>query len=259
MALDVEASSWEAMSYDFSGKTALITGAGGGISGACATLFYGYGANLVLTDLEFSAVETTAKRLDPQGNRVIALAHDVSSSQQAKSVMALAANTFGGIDFVIPGAGLYLEQALSDMMDAEWSKLIRINLDGVFYTVREAIPVMREGGAIVTIASMAGHKGSLKHGHYAAAKGGVLTLTRTLALELAPRIRVNAVSPGLIETPMVSSLVAANGRQLLEQTPLKRLGSPMEIAKAVAFLCSDGASFITAETLHVNGGLYIAS
>ncbi|MDF0523335.1 SDR family NAD(P)-dependent oxidoreductase [Bradyrhizobium yuanmingense] len=247
------------MSYDFSGKTALITGAGGGISGACAELFYRYGANLVLTDLNFSAIEATAKRLDPQGNRVVALAHDVSSSQQAQSVVELAAKTFGGIDFLSPGAGLYLEQALSDMTDAEWSKLIRINLDGVFYTVRAATPFLREAGAIVTIASMAGHKGSFRHGHYAAAKGGVLTLTRTLALELAPRIRVNAVSPGLIETLMVSSLIAANGRQLIEQTPLKRLGTSMEIAEAAAFLCSDAASFITAETLHVNGGLYIAS
>lgn len=247
------------MSHDFSGKTALITGAGGGISGACAELFYRYGANLVLTDLNYSAVEATAKRLDPQGKQVIALAHDVSSSQQARSVVELGAKAFGSIDFLIPGAGLYLEQALSDMPDAEWSRLIQINLDGVFYTVREAIPFLRNGGAIVTMASMAGHKGSFRHGHYAAAKGGVLTLTRTLALKLAPRIRVNAVSPGLIETPMVESLVAANGRQLIEQTPLKRLGTSMEIAQAVAFLCSDAASFITAETLHVNGGLYIAS
>ncbi|UWU83091.1 SDR family oxidoreductase [Bradyrhizobium yuanmingense] len=247
------------MSYAFSGKTALITGAGGGISGACAELFYRYGANLVLTDRDFLAVAATAKRLDPEGNRVVALPHDVSSSQQAELVVELATKTFGCIDFLIPGAGLYLEQALSEMTDAEWSQLIRVNLDGVFYTVRESRPLLREGGAIVTIASMAGHKGSLKHSHYAAAKGGVLTLTRTLAIELAPHIRVNAVSPGLIQTPMVSSLIAAHGPQLIEQTPLKRFGSSMDVVQAVAFLCSDAASFITAETLHVNGGLYIAS
>jgi 3-oxoacyl-[acyl-carrier protein] reductase len=106
---------------------------------------------------------------------------------------------------------------------------------------------------------MAGHRGSYQHAHYAAAKGAVLSFSRSLALELAPRIRVNAVSPGLIDTPMVKPLLAARGDELLAATPLKRLGQPEEVARAIAFLCSDWASFITGETLHINGGLYIAS
>jgi 3-oxoacyl-[acyl-carrier protein] reductase len=243
----------------FEGKTALITGAGGGIASACAELLFNRGANLVLTDIGEQAVKTVAERLDPSGKRVIALRHDVASAQQARDVAKTGADRFSGIDIVIPGAGTYREGMLSKMPDDEWSQLIRINLDGVFYTIREAVPYIRDGGSVVTIASMAGHKGSFGHGHYAAAKGGVLTLTRTFALELAPRIRVNAVSPGLIETPMIQPLMRVNGTQLMEQTPLKRLGTAAEVAEAVVFLCSPAASFITAETLHVNGGLYIAS
>src|SRR5690606_40591374 len=126
-----------------------------------------------------------------------------------------------------------------------------------FYTCRVIAPLLREGGAIVTIASVAGHRGSYQHAHYAAAKGAVLAFSRSLALELAPRIRVNAVSPGLIDTPMVQPLLDVRGEELIAAMPLKRLGRPEEVARAIAFLCSDGASFIHGETLHINGGLYI--
>ncbi|MDC5148873.1 SDR family oxidoreductase, partial [Acinetobacter baumannii] len=141
----------------------------------------------------------------------------------------------------------------------EGSKVTAVNLDGVFYTIRAAIPHLRQGASIVNVASMAGHKGSLNHAHYAASKGAVLNLTRTLALELAPNIRVNNVSPGLIDTPMIRQLMQEKGDTLLQQTPLQRLGSSDEVADAVLYLASDFSSFITGETLHVNGGLYIAS
>ncbi len=112
---------------------------------------------------------------------------------------------------------------------------------------------------MVNIASMAGHRGSYQHAHYAAAKGAVLSFSRSLALELAPRVRVNAVSPGLIDTPLVQPLLKVRGPQLIDQTPLKRLGTSEEVARVIAFLCSDWASFITGETVHINGGLYIVS
>jgi len=222
-------------------------------------MLHAAGANVVITDLNGDAVRSLADRLDASGATVMALRQDAAVPDDADAVVAAAVETFGGLDIVVPGAGLYLDQALSTMSDAQWRKVLGINLDGVFFTIRAAIPHLRDGGAIVTIASMAGHKGSFNHGHYAASKGGVLTLTRTLALELATRIRVNAVSPGLIETPMIDGLMAANGEALIQQTPMKRLGSPKEVADAVVYLCSDGASFITGETLHVNGGIYIAS
>ncbi len=245
--------------FNFKNKTVLITGASGGIALSCIAKFYQAGAQLVLSDLNLAALQQYAAKLDPSGERILTLHQDVTDSQQAIDVVAAAAKRFGGIDILIPCAGLYLERALQDMSDQEWQKVTAVNLDGVFYTIRAAIPHLRQGGAIVNVTSMAGHKGSFHHGHYAASKGAVLNLTRTLALELAPAIRVNNVSPGLIETPMIEKLMQSQGEKLLDQTPLKRLGRADEVADAILYLASDYASFISGETLHVNGGLYIAS
>ena len=135
-----------------------------------------------------------------------------------------------------------------------------INLDGVLYASRAMIPVLNEGGSMVHIASVAGHGGSRLHAHYATAKAGVLGLARSLALELAPQnIRVNAVSPGIIDTPMIEDLMKLKGDIIFATTPMGRLGTPDEVAGVIAFLASDLASFITGETVHVNGGYYIAS
>jgi 3-oxoacyl-[acyl-carrier protein] reductase len=249
----------ETSMFDFSGKVLFLTGANGGITRAIARTFFELGASCVLTDLDEDGVRDFAKSLDTSGSRAIGLKQDAAKSEDADSAMAIAKDRFGKIDYLVTGAGLYRDQMIHDMTDAQWHQTIGINLDGVFYTCRAAIPLLAEGGAIVNIASMAGHRGSFMHTHYAAAKGAVLTFSRSLALELAPRIRVNAVSPGLIETPLIQPLLAARGPSLIEQTPLKRLGQPEEVAHTVAYLCSDWASFITGETVHVNGGLYIAS
>jgi len=243
---------------DFSGKTLLLTGANGTISREIAALYLSLGGCCVLTDLDPAPLAAFAGGLDPVGDRTLVLAHDVTDPAAAGRVMDAAAQRFGGLDHLVTSAGLYRDATIAGMSDAEWKTSTAINLDGVFYTCRAAIPHLRSGGAIVNIASMAGHKGSHTHGHYAAAKGGVLTLSRTLALELAPAIRVNAVSPGLIDGPMVQPLMRVKGPALIGQTPLKRLGTGAEVARAVLFLLSDWASFITGESLHVNGGLYIS-
>jgi 3-oxoacyl-[acyl-carrier protein] reductase len=245
--------------FDFSGKVLLLTGANGGITRAIARLFHQLGANLVLSDLNEAGLKGFGAELDPTGARVAILKGDAGRSADADAAVALARERFGFIDFLITGAGLYLDQLIGTMTDAQWRQAIGVNLDGVFYICRAAGPTLRDGGAVVNIASMAGHRGSYQHAHYAAAKGAVLSFTRSLALELAPRVRVNAVSPGLIDTPMVVPLLEARGPLLLDQTPLKRLGTPDEVARVIAFLCSDWASFITGETVHINGGLYIAS
>lgn len=244
--------------FDFSGKTLFLTGASGSISHAIAKLFHSLGANCVLTDLDESGVAALARQLDPSGGRIVGLRHDVSLSADADRCLGVAKERFGAVDFVVTSAGIYRDQMVHDMTDEQWHQSIDVNLSGVFYTCRAAIPVLRDGGAIVNIASMAGHRGSYMHTHYAAAKGAVLTFSRSLALELAPRVRVNAVSPGLIEGPMVQPLLAARPG-LIDQTPLKRLGTVEEVAHLVTFLCSDWASFITGESVHVNGGLYIGS
>lgn len=241
---------------DFGGKTLLLTGANGGIPRATAQQFHALGANLVLTDLNAAGLQAFAAELDPSGKRVAALAGDATKSADADAAVAEAQTRFGGLDFLVTGAGLYLDQLIDTMTDAQWRQAIGVNLDGVFFACRAAGKALRDGGAVVNIASMAAHRGSYQHAHYAAAKGAVLSFTRSLARELAPRVRANAVSPGLIDTPMVAPLMAANGPQLLDQTPLKRLGTAAEVARVIAFLCSDWASFITGETVHINGGLY---
>lgn len=245
--------------FGFQDKVLVLTGANGAITRAIARTFFDLGASLLLTDLEETGLADFAKELDETGERVATLRQDMRSSEDADSLAALCRQRFGGADFLVTGAGLYRDQLVESMTDEQWRETIAINLDGVFYSCRALSPLLREGGAIVNIASMAGHRGSYQHAHYAAAKGAVLSFSRSLALELAPRIRVNAVSPGLIDTPLIKPLLAARGDELIRATPLKRLGTPEEVARAIAFLCSDWASFVNGETLHINGGLYIVS
>jgi 3-oxoacyl-[acyl-carrier protein] reductase len=244
---------------DLSGRVLVVTGGGGAIGAAIARTFHACGANCVLTDLDAASALTAAQAFDPDGARTLALTQDVTRPEHATAACDAARERFGRVDFVVPNAGYYQDRLVAEMSDEDWRRTMAINLDGLFHTCRAAIPHLADGGAIVAIASMAGHRGSRAHAHYAAAKGAALAFMRSLALELAPRIRVNALSPGLIDTPLAKPLLDARGPALIAQTPLGRLGHPDEVARAAAFLCSDWASFITGETIHVNGGLHIAS
>jgi 3-oxoacyl-[acyl-carrier protein] reductase len=244
--------------YDFVGRTLFLTGANGAIGRAVTRLFFDCGANLLLTDLDTAGLEEFAVKLGAPRSRVGTAQVDVTQSAELDDAMARCVARFGGIDFLVPMAGLYPEGGLASMSESEWRRAIDVNLNGVFLTCRSAARHLRDNSAVVMVSSIAAHRGSAMHAHYAAAKGGVLSLMRSLALELAPRTRVNAVSPGIIESEMTRTLVAARGEQLVAQTPLGRLGRPGEVASVIAFLCSDAASFITGETIHVNGGLYVA-
>jgi 3-oxoacyl-[acyl-carrier protein] reductase len=244
--------------YNFRNRVLLLTGASGGIGRAISRLFFANGAKLVLADLDEGALAELGGSLDSSGQRVATLRMDAAKPEDADAVLALTRDRFGGVDFLVPSAGLYLDQPVSTMTDEQWRQTIGINLDGIFYICRRAIPMLRDESAIVNLTSIAAHRGSFHHAHYAASKGGVLSLTRSLALELGPRTRANAVSPGIIETPMTAGLIRERGAQTIEQTALKRFGRADEIASVIAFLCSDAASFITGEVIHVNGGLYMA-
>ncbi len=243
--------------FDFSNRTLLLTGASGGIGGAIARTFHEAGANLVLTDLDAAALEAFAGSLN-EPRRVAWLRADASSAADAERAVALAAERFGGIDFLVPSAGIYQSRPFAEMTDEDWTRTMSINLDGVFFLCRRALDVLKDDSSIVTLASLAAYRGAFSNAHYGATKGAMVSFTRALARELAPRTRVNGVAPGIIETPMIAELMKTRGEETLAQTPLKRLGSASEIASVVAFLCSSAASFVTGETIQVNGGIYMA-
>ncbi|WP_454689970.1 SDR family NAD(P)-dependent oxidoreductase [Achromobacter aloeverae] len=273
--------------HDFKDRILVLTGATGGIGRAVARLFHDSGARLYLIDRDAAALAALARELgaDPEraaaataGNvpekegasarnsaqahdaaaaRVLTHAMDVSSPRDADAAAARLRAAWGGVDFLVPAAGIYPADPLADMSDEQWRKTLAINLDGVFYLTQRLVPLLRPGSAIVNISSLAAHRGAFRNAHYSASKGALLSFTRSIARELGPATRVNAVSPGIIETPMVAELLKTRADESVSQSMLKRLGQAHEVATAIAFLCSDDASFITAQVLHVNGGLYV--
>ncbi len=245
------------MTFDFENRTLVVTGANGGIGRAIAELYHAAGANLVLTDLDLAALDGFAATLgDP--DRIATIKADASSADDAQKTVDLAVQRFGGIDFLVPSAGIYQAKPFAEMTDTDWQRTISINLDGVFYLCKRALPALKENSSVVTIASLAAYRGAYVNAHYGATKGAMVSMTRALSRELAPKTRVNGVAPGIIETPMINELLKTRMDETMAQTPLKRLGKPSEIASVIAFLCSPAASFITGETIQVNGGIYMA-
>jgi 3-oxoacyl-[acyl-carrier protein] reductase len=241
----------------FDQKVVLITGANGEIPRAVATVMAEAGAHLVLSDLVTDGLVEFAATL--AGAPPLVLKHDITDPGASVRVASEIRARHGRLDVLVNGAGIYRHLPLDGIAEHDWHRSIGVNLDGVFWICQATHSLFPQGGAIVNIASVAGHRGSPAHAPYAAAKGGVLALSRSLAQELAPRIRVNAVSPGLIDTRMMAALDADRKAGMMAQTPLGRLGTPGEVAAVVAFLSSDDAAYVTGETIHVNGGLYIAS
>jgi 3-oxoacyl-[acyl-carrier protein] reductase len=245
------------MKFDFSGRTLLLTGANGGIGRAIAATFAEAGANMVLADRDLAPLQDFTAGLGGAG-RKIAMAMDAADPASAEAMVKAAVDAFGRIDFIVPSAGIYLAEPFAEMTDDQWRRTLSINLDGTFYLLNRAQHHLAEGSAIVNLTSLAAHRGAQTNAHYAASKGALTAMTRSLARELGPKTRVNAVAPGIIETPMTRDFLATRGDATLAQTPLARFGQPAEIASVIAFLCSDAASFIDGETIQVNGGLYMA-
>ncbi|GGB27173.1 SDR family NAD(P)-dependent oxidoreductase [Allosediminivita pacifica] len=244
--------------FDFSGKVAVVTGAASGIGRATTELFLAGGASVVGGDIDAEALAALKAELDPDGARLEVQAYDAASSASADALIALAMDRCGALDHLALCAGVYRQHPLKEMTDANWRQTISVNLDGAFYLIRAAAQVMAPGSSIVTLASVAAHKGgTYGFAHYGASKGGILALTRSAAQDLAPDVRVNCVSPGLIETPMTVDLVQRLGEDIRKQILLGRYGKPSEIASVVGFLCSDAASFVNGEVIIASGGAYM--
>lgn len=243
---------------DLAGRAVLLTGANGGIGRAVAQQFAELGAQVVMADIDVSGAVEFAAGLDPTQSNIAVTKLDAGEPADVERAIGLALDRFGRLDFLVTAAAIFEDHPFETMTDAQWRKTLSANLDGVYYACRRVISVMADGGAIVNLASEAAHiGGSAGHSHYGASKAGVLALTKALARELAPRIRVNAVSPGTIDTPMVDRFLATYGPGYVETIPMRRLGRPKDVAQAIAFLCSDAASYITGTTIHVNGGTYV--
>jgi 3-oxoacyl-[acyl-carrier protein] reductase len=185
---------------DFSGKTLVLSGANGAIGREIARQFYALGANVVLGDFALEPLQEFVSTLDPSGERAVACGLRAESSDSNDALVALAVSTFGSIDFIVPAAGIYPDQSIAEMTDEQWRTVMSVNLDGPFYLIRASIPHLNRDASIVNISSVAGHRGSNRHGHYAATKGALLALTRSLTWELGARARVNSVAQPVRET-----------------------------------------------------------
>ena len=245
--------------YGLQGKVALVTGAGGGIGRAAALAFARSGAKLLVSDVNDDNGEATVALIREKGGTAAYQRCDVSDGTQVKAMVAAAVEQFGRLDCAFNNAGIN-SVALDEYEDAVWDRAISVNLKGVMLCMREVAAVMLQqgGGSIVNTASINGVVGNPAQPAYTAAKHGVVGLTRHGALRWAKAgIRVNAVCPGVIDTPMTAQAVAnPQARAMIESmTPMGRMGQAEEIAEAVVWLCSDAASFITGQPLLVDGGV----
>lgn len=245
---------------DLSGKVALITGASQGIGAQIARTFHRAGATVVINhpgldntaaDAQALADELNVQRTDS----AVVIAADVSKPDQMQAMMGQVQAQCGGLDFLVNNAAIIKDRTIARMSLEEWDAVIDVNLSGVFYGCKYALEIMREGGAIVSFGSIAAIQGFFGQANYASAKAGVQAMMRVLSREAAKRnIRANAVAPGVIDTSMAATIPETVRAEMLKNVPLARFGTTEEVASVVLFLCSPLASYVTGQTLEINGG-----
>lgn len=249
----------------FDEKVAVITGGGSGIGRATALAFAEKGVRVVIADMDAKAAEETVRLSSDRGALVSFIRTDVSKEKDVQNMIAHAKEKFGGIDYAFNNAGVGGEQGvLANCTEANWDFVLGVNLKGPWLCMKYEIPEMlkRGGGVIVNNASILGAVGFLGAGPYTASKHGLIGLTKVAALEYATQgIRINAICPGFIETPMLEKAGIKENtpiqKQIAEMHPMKRLGKPHEIADVVMWLCSPQSTFVTGQSIFVDGG-YIA-
>ncbi len=242
--------------FDLTGKTALITGASGGIGGAIAKTLHGQGATVVLSGTKVEALEKLAAEL---GSRAYTAACNLSDIASIEALPKAAETAAGGaIDILVNNAGITKDNLFMRMKDDEWDQVLAVNLTAAFRLSRAVLRGMmkKRWGRIIQITSVVGATGNPGQGNYAAAKAGLVGMSKSLAAEVASRnITVNAIAPGFIATAMTDVLTDDQKKLISQRIPAGRMGLPNEIAAAVAYLASDEAAYVTGETIHINGGI----
>jgi 3-oxoacyl-[acyl-carrier protein] reductase len=242
---------------DLAGRAALVSGGSRGVGAATALLLARAGADVAITcRTRKSEAEVVAGRIRELGRRALVSAGEASDPAAARETIAAVRDAFGKLDIVVANAGTWPapETKLRDMTPARWRDTLATNLDGVFVLLRAALQLMEEG-AVVLVSSTAGQRGEAMHADYAAAKAAVIALTKSLAIECAPRITVNCVAPGWIDTEMSAPALGGGGRdRIAGAIPLQRIATADDVAGPIVFLCSPLARHITGEVLNVNGG-----
>jgi 3-oxoacyl-[acyl-carrier protein] reductase len=240
------------------GKTAIVTGAARGIGKVIAEECAREGADVALCDLKEEWLSETAQAVEAAGRRAVCLAVDVSNGEAVAGTVAAAIEQLGKVDLLVNNAGITRDNVLVRMSEADWDAVMAVNLKGTFLMSKAvARPMMKQrSGAIVNVASIIGLIGNAGQCNYAASKAGVIAFTKSLARELASRnVRVNAVAPGFIETKMTEALPGDVQQEMLKAIPMKRFGSPGDVARTVVFLASEDASYMTGQVLTISGGM----
>ncbi|MXY29404.1 3-oxoacyl-ACP reductase FabG [Candidatus Poribacteria bacterium] len=241
-----------------SGKTAIVTGASRGIGAAIAQRLCETGANVVICSRSADAVGEIANTLEDKGHSVHAMAADISQKADVEALIEETTAQFSQIDILVNNAGITRDTLLMRLKDEDWNAVLQTNLTGTMYCTRAVLrPMIRQkSGRIINISSVVGLAGNAGQANYAAAKAGIIGLTKATAKEVGARgITVNAIAPGFITTDMTAQISEQNQKQLLGLIPLRGFGHPEDVADAVCFLASDAARYITGQTLQVDGGM----
>ncbi|MCB1442907.1 MAG: 3-oxoacyl-[acyl-carrier-protein] reductase [Methyloceanibacter sp.] len=241
--------------FDLNGKGALVTGATGGIGGAIAKALHKQGASVAISGTNAGKLEALASEL---GDRVFVLPCDLRDRAAVAALADEADKTLGQVDILVNNAGITKDNLFMRMKDEEWDDVLSVNLTSVFTLTRGVLRGMmrRRGGRVVNIASISGVFGNPGQGNYAASKAGLVGMTKSLAREVAARgITANCIAPGFISTPMTDALTEKQVEVIAAAIPAQSFGKPEDVAAAVVFFASDEASYITGETMHVNGGM----
>lgn len=244
------------MEKKLANQVAIVTGAGQGIGAAIAERLAEDGASVVLADISDKEVNQTAAAFEDRGYAVLGVVVDVTKKDRVNDLIDQALSRLGTVDILVNNAGIIRDGFVSNITEQDWDEVLDVNLKGAFLCCQAVFPIMKGhlSGKIVNIASRA-WLGNIGQANYSASKGGLVSLTRTLALEFARyQINVNAVAPGLIDTPMTQGMPEKSLERLLRMQPTGKMGSVDDIAAAVSFLVSGEARFITGQVLHVDGG-----